>query len=55
MKIDDKGNHFKVMRENKLDSDKSVPADVEFKLSNYKAKILDAIIKIRDSKKASRP
>ena len=55
MKIDDKGNPFKVMTENKLESDKSVPADIEFKLNNYKPKILDAIIKFRDSKKASRP
>ena len=55
MEIDDKGNPFKVTTENKLDSAKSVPADVEFKLSNYKPKILDSIIKIRDSKKASRP
>ena len=42
------------MTENNLDSTKSVPADIEFTLSNYKSKILDAIVKIRDSKKTSR-
>ena len=39
------------MTENNLDSAKSVPADIEFTLSNYKPKIVDAIAKIRDSKK----
>ena len=39
------------MTENNLDSAKSVPADIESTLSNYKPKILDAIVKIRDSKK----
>ena len=39
------------MTENNLDSAKSVPADIEFTLSNFKPKILDAIVKIRDSKK----
>ena len=39
------------MKENNLDSTNSVPADIEFKLSNYEPKILDAIVKIRDSKK----
>ena len=42
---------FKVMTENNLGSANSVPADIEFKLSNYEPKILDAIVKIRDSKK----
>ena len=37
------------MTENNLDSAKSVPADIKFTLSNYKPKILDAIVKIRDS------
>ena len=39
------------MTENNLDSAKSVPADIEFTLSNYKPKTVDAIAKIRDSKK----
>ena len=39
------------MMENNLDSTKSVPADIEFTLSYYKPKILDAIVKILDSKK----
>ena len=38
------------MTEKKLGSTNSVPADIEFKLCNYKPKILDAVIKIRDSK-----
>ena len=39
------------MTENNLDSTKSVPADIDFTLSKYKLKIIDAIVKIRDSKK----
>ena len=39
------------MTKKNLDSANSVPADIEFKLSNYKPKILDAIVKIQDSKK----
>ena len=49
IKFDINGNCFRVMTENNLDSAKSVPADVEFTLSNYKPKILDAVVKIRDS------
>ena len=52
-KFDINGNPFKVMTENNLDSVKTVPADIEFTLSNYKPKIPDAIVKIRDSKKFS--
>ena len=37
--------------ENKLDFANSVPADIEFKLNSYKPNILNAIIKIGDSKK----
>ena len=39
------------MTENNLDSTNSVSADIDFTLSNYKPKILDATVKIRDSKK----
>ena len=39
------------MTENNLDSTKSVPADIDFTLSKYKLKIIDTIVKIRDSKK----
>ena len=39
-------NPFQVIAENRLVSTNSVPADIEFKLSNYKPKILDANIKI---------
>ena len=39
------------MTKNNLDSTKSVPADIDFTLSKYKLKIIDAIVKIRDSKK----
>ena len=39
------------MTGNNLESTYSVPADIDFTLSNYKPKILDAIVKIRDSKK----
>ena len=35
------------------DSVNSVLADIEFKLSNYKLKVVNAIIKTRDSKKHS--
>ena len=52
-KFDINGNPSKVMTENNLDSVKTVPADIEFTLSNYKPKIPDAIVKIRDSKKFS--
>ena len=38
------------MTENNLDSASSVPSDIEFKLSNYKPKMLGVIINIRDSK-----
>ena len=38
------------MTEKNLESTNCVPADIEFKLCNYKRKILDAVIKIRDSK-----
>ena len=51
IKFDINGNYFKVMTENNLDSAKTVSADIEFTLSYYKTKILDAIVKIRDSKK----
>ena len=37
--------------ENKLDFANSVPADIEFRLNSYKPNILNAIIKIGDSKK----
>ena len=37
------------MTKNNLDSTKSVPADIDFTLSKYKPKIVDAIVKIRDS------
>ena len=40
------------MTENKLDSANSVPADIEFELSNYKPKILGAIIKFEVPKKS---
>ena len=39
------------MTENNLDSTKSASADIDFTLSYYKPKILDAIVKIWDSKK----
>ena len=39
------------MTENNLDSPKSVTADIEFTLSNYKPKTLNGIVKIRDSEK----
>ena len=39
------------MTENNLDSNQSVSEDIDFTLSYYKPKILDAIVKIRDSKK----
>ena len=39
------------MTKNNLDSIKSVSADIDFTQSYYKPKILDAIVKIRDSKK----
>ena len=45
-------NPFQVIAENRLVSTNSVPADIEFKLSNYKPKILDANIKIWNSKKS---
>ena len=51
MKFGINGNSLKVNTENNVDSAKFVPADIEFILSNYKPKILDAIAKIRDSKK----
>ena len=43
------------MTENNVDSAKSVLADIEFTLSNYKPIFLDAIAKIRDSKKRPDP
>lgn len=39
------------MAENKLDSINSIPADIEFEISNYKRKILNANIEIRRYKK----
>ena len=45
------GNSFKVITENNLGSAKSFPTYTEFTLSNYNPKILDATIKIQDSKK----
>ena len=39
------------MAENNLVSANSFPADIEFKLSNHKPKILDAIVEIRESKR----
>ena len=51
MKFDNNSNSFKVIVENKLNPTNSVSADIAFKLSKCKPKILDAIIKIRDSKK----
>ena len=51
IKFDINGNFFKVTTENNLDFAKSIPTDIEFTLSNYKPKILDAIVKIQDSKK----
>ena len=39
------------MTKNNLDSNQSVSEDIDFTLSYYKPKILDAIVKIRDSKK----
>ena len=50
-KFDINGNYFKAMTKNNLDSIKSVSADIDFTQSYYKPKILDAIVKIRDSKK----
>ena len=43
------------MTENNPDSVKSVPADIEVTLSNYQPKIPDATVKIRNSKRTSRP
>ena len=54
-KFDINGNYFKVMTENNPDSVKSVPADIEVTLSNYQPKIPDATVKIRNSKRTSRP
>ena len=51
MKFDNNSNSFKVIVENKLNPTNSVSANIAFKLSKCKPKILDAIIKIRDSKK----
>ena len=47
IKLDGNGNPFKAMMENKVDSTNFFPADSEFKLSNYKPKILDADNKIQ--------
>ena len=44
-------NSFKAMTKNNLGTTKSVSADIDFTPSYYKPKILDAIIKTRDSEK----